>query len=78
MGTETVQEYKQKKVENPETKELEAVKGVQEPTAFENGKPDFLETQLILGEESLEWFQSSQEETAVTELTSGEELEIKA
>ena len=78
MGTETVQEYKEKRVENPETKELEVVKGVQEPTSFEGGKPDFLETQLILGEASIEWLQSGQEETAITKLTSGEELEIKA
>jgi hypothetical protein len=78
MGTETTQTYKEKTKENPETHEIEVEKGVQEPSAFENGKPDFLETQLILGETSLEWLKSAQEETAVTKLTSGEELEIKA
>jgi hypothetical protein len=81
MGTETTQVYAGKTVENPETKEIEKVRGVQEPSAFENGKPDFLETQLLSvgGPPSeSEWGKAAQEETAVTKLTSGEELEIKA
>jgi hypothetical protein len=78
MGKETTQVYREKRITNPETGEEEAVKGVQEPSSFENGKPDFLETQLFLGEASIEWLKSSQEETAVTELNSEEELEIKA
>jgi hypothetical protein len=78
MGTETTQVYTEKKVANPETGALENVKGVQEPTAFENGKPDFLETRAFDGFGELEWAQSAQEETAVTKLVSGEELEIKA
>jgi hypothetical protein len=79
MGTETTQVYARKQVENPETHELEAEKGIQEPTALENGKPAFLESQLFGSTGSgTEWFPASQEETAVTKLVSGEELEIKA
>jgi hypothetical protein len=78
MGTQTTQVYLEKKVENPETHELEAVKGVQEPSSFENGKPDFLESQTFNGFGELGWEGASQEETAVTKLNSGEELEIKA
>jgi hypothetical protein len=72
MGTETTQVYQEKTVEG------EKVRGVQEPSAFENGKPAFLETQLLLGSTETEWANASQEETAVTKLTSGEEIEIKA
>jgi hypothetical protein len=72
MGTETTQVYAEKTVEG------EKVRGVQEPSAFENGKPAFLETQLLLGSTETEWANASQEETAVTKLTSGEEIEIKA
>jgi hypothetical protein len=77
MGTETTQVYAAKRVENPETHELEIVKGVQEPNEI-NGKPAFLETQILDGFGEITWSSSSQEETAVTKLVSGEELEIKA
>jgi hypothetical protein len=65
MGTETVQEYTQES-------------GVQAPASFENGKPDFLESQVFNGYGEGGWEQSGQQETAVTKLNSGEELEIKA
>jgi hypothetical protein len=77
MGTETTQVYRAKRVENPETHEQEIVKGVQEPNEI-NGKPAFLETQILDGFGEIAWSSSSQEETAVTKLVSGEELEIKA
>ncbi len=79
MGTETTQKYEIKKVENPETHELENEKGVQEPSEI-NGKPAYLESQLFIegGSGTGEWGKSAQEETAVTKLNSGEELEIKA
>jgi hypothetical protein len=79
MATETTQKYEVKKVENPETGELENERGVQEPSEI-NGKPAYLETQLFAEGESgtSEWGKASQEETAVTKLNSGEELEIKA
>ena len=78
MGTETTQVYKSAAHENPETGEIED-RGVQEPSEI-NGKPAFLETQLFFIDETSasEWGKASQEETAVTKLTSGEELEIKA
>jgi hypothetical protein len=78
MGKQTTQVYAIKKVENPETKELENERGIQAPSAFENGKPDFLEAQFEIGSSQGEYRPAAQEETAVTELTSGEELEIKA
>jgi hypothetical protein len=78
MALETTQRYAEKKVENPETHELEAVKGEQEPAAFENGKPDYLETYLVSPGGELAWEHSAQEETAVTKLRTEEELEIKA
>jgi hypothetical protein len=78
MGKETTQTYKEKKKENPETHEIEAEKGVQEPQAFEGGKPDFLETQLLDVFGEITWQPSAQEETAATKLNSEEELEIKA
>ena len=79
MGTETTQVYRAKEHTNPETGESKNEKGVQEPNEI-NGKPAFLETQLFIdfGESTSEWGQSAQEETAVTKLISGEELEIKA
>jgi hypothetical protein len=79
MGTETTQVYSVKKVENPETHELEVERGVQEPDEL-NGKPAHLETQLFIASEpgASEWGKASQEEVAVTKLNSGEELEIKA
>ena len=75
MGTETTQKYEIKK--NPETGENE--RGVQEPSEI-NGKPAHLETQLFFEGEpgTSEWGKAAQEETAVTRLNSGEELEIKA
>jgi hypothetical protein len=79
MGTETVQKYEIKKVENTETHELSNERGVQEPSEI-GGKPAFLETELFI--ESAEgkgsWGKAAQEETANTKLDSGEELEIKA
>jgi hypothetical protein len=78
MGTETTQVYAQKKVENPETHDLENVLGAQEPSAFENGKPAFLEAQTLDWLQEEKWETAAQEETAVTKLNSGEELEIKA
>ncbi len=79
MGTETTQKYEIKKVENPETHELENERGVQEPSEI-NGKPAFLETQLwaVSEPQASEWGKAAQEEVAVTKLASGEELEIKA
>ncbi len=77
MGTETTQVYRAKRTTNPETGEEEIVKGVQDPNEI-NGKPAFLETQLISTFGEIPWSPSSQEETAVTKLVSGEELEIKA
>jgi hypothetical protein len=78
MGTETTQVYKSAAHTNPETGEVED-RGVQEPDEI-NGKPAHLETQLFVESESEpgEWGKASQEETAVTKLNSGEELEIKA
>jgi hypothetical protein len=78
MATETVQVYSDKTKENPETHEIEIEHSIQEPTSFENGKPDYLETNIYSGFASLGWRQSSQVETAVTKLDSGEEIEIKA
>jgi hypothetical protein len=78
MGTETTQVYRDKTKENSETHEIENEKGIQEPTSFEDGKPDYLETRTEDGYGELAWTQSSQIETAVTKLNSGEELEIKA
>jgi hypothetical protein len=79
MGKETTQVYSMKKVENPETKALENVPGIQEPTSFENGKPAFLENINYKLNSEGEWAQSAQEETTVTKLNdSEEEIEIKA
>jgi hypothetical protein len=78
MGTETTQVYKSAAHENPETHEIEN-RGVQEPSVI-SGKPAHLETELFLesNETRGEWGLAAQVETAVTKLTSGEELEIKA
>jgi hypothetical protein len=78
MGTQTTQVYKSAVHTNPETGEIED-RGVQEPSEI-NGKPAHLETQLFFEGEAgrSEWGKASQEETAVTKLNSGEELEIKA
>ncbi len=78
MGTETVQTYKSAVKTNPETGEVEG-RGVQEPSEI-NGKPAHLEADLFIesGSSAGEWGDSAQVETAVTRLTSGEELEIKA
>ena len=65
MGTETVQEYLQEG-------------GIQQPSSFENGKPDYLESKVFNGYGEGGWEKSGQSETAVTKLNSGEELEIKA
>ena len=78
MGTETVQEYREMTKENPETHEIEVEKGIQDPASFENGKPDYLESQIFNGYGEGGWERSGQQETAVTKLNSGEELEIKA
>ena len=78
MARETTQVYREKTKENPETHEIESERGVQEPASFENGKPAFLETEVQDGQGELPWAASSQQETAVTTLDSGEELEIKA
>lgn len=79
MTTETTQKYEIKKVENPETHELENEPGIQEPSEI-NGKPAHLESQLFIegGSGTGNWGNAAQEETAVTRLNSGEELEIKA
>ncbi len=77
MGTETTQVYRAKRVTNPETGEEEIERGIQEPNEI-GGKPAFLETQILDGFGEITWSPSSQEETAVTKLVSGEELEIKA
>jgi hypothetical protein len=78
MGTETVQTYKSAAKTNPETGEIED-RGVQEPSEI-NGKPAHLESDLFIesGSSAGEWGLSAQVETAVTKLSSGEELEIKA
>ncbi len=78
MGTETTQVYASAAHENPETGEIED-RGVQAPDEI-NGKPANLEALLFFEGESgtSEWGKSAQIETAVTTLTSGEELEIKA
>jgi hypothetical protein len=78
MGKETIQTYKEKTKENTETHEIEKEKGIQEPSAFENEKPAYLETQILDGFGEITWAKSGQEETAVTKLVSEEELEIKA
>src|SRR5262249_42719886 len=77
MGTETVQVYASAAHENPETHEIED-RGVQAPDEI-NGKPAHLESTLFFESfEQGEWGISAQVETAVTKLSSGEELEIKA
>ncbi|HTZ63238.1 MAG TPA: hypothetical protein VMB51_03975 [Solirubrobacteraceae bacterium] len=78
MGTETTQVYASAVHENPETGEIED-RGVQAPDEI-NGKPANLEALLFFEGESgtTEWGKSAQIETAVTKLSSGEELEIKA
>jgi hypothetical protein len=78
MGTETTQVYASKVHVNPETGETEE-RGVQNPNAI-NGKPAQLEADLFIesGSSAGEWGLSAQIETAITRLTSGEELEIKA
>jgi hypothetical protein len=78
MGTETLQEYKSAVHTNPETGEVED-RGVQDPSEI-NGKPAHLESQLFFesSESTGTWGPASQVETAVTRLTNGEELEIKA
>jgi hypothetical protein len=78
MGTETTQVYASAAHENPETGEIED-RGVQAPDEV-NGKPANLEALLFAeGEEGTsEWGKAAQVETAVTKLSSGEEIEIKA
>ena len=78
MGTETTQVYSSKVHVNPETGETEE-RGVQNPNEIA-GKPAQLEADLFIesGSSAGEWGLTAQIETAVTRLTSGEELEIKA
>lgn len=78
MGTTLTQTYSVKKIENPETGELENEKGHQEPESFENKKRDVLESETSDGFATLGWTQSGQIENLETKLNSGEELEIKA
>jgi len=78
MSTALTQTYSEKQRENPETHELEAEDGHQEPENFENKGKDVLESEASDGFSTLGWAQAGQIETLETKLNSGEELEIKA
>ncbi len=78
MGTALTQTYSAKKIENPETHELENEKGHSEPENFEGKGKDVLESETSDGFATLGWTQSAQIENLETRLNSGEELEVKA
>lgn len=65
MSVALTQTYKQKE-------------GIQEPTAFEGGKPDFLETEISDGFGEIAFSESGQELTTINTMNSGQKLEIKA
>ncbi len=78
MGPTLTQTYSEQEVENPESHEMERVKGHQNPESAENGKMDVLESEASDGFGTFGWSPAAQVETLETKLNSGEELEIKA